>query len=125
VTRRRENCPTCTVIIPTFTAVDVDAYWSGLSRLERLRSRVGVWREQAVEMVPGHAARAERRILQESACPDCGELHHQVFMVHDAVWASTGLTDDAGWFCLPCFERRLGRSVEEGDLCDVPANDWL
>jgi hypothetical protein len=125
MSRRHEDCPTCTVEMPTFDDLDVNAFWRGLSWRERTAITISDVVSRSLRRVPGYAAAQERRHLRASACPDCGELYHQVFMVHDFVWSTTGLANDAGWFCLPCFERRLGRAVEEGDLCDVPANDWL
>jgi hypothetical protein len=39
-----------------------------------------------------------------------------MYMVHDHVWADAGLHHDDGWMCIPCLERRLGRSLIDADM---------
>jgi hypothetical protein len=59
-------------------------------------------------------------------CPDCGANPVCGYMVKDELWASTGLPRRAGYYCLSCFERRIGRKITKDDLKpDLPFNDWL
>jgi hypothetical protein len=43
-------------------------------------------------------------------------------MVHDEVWARTGLGGDDGQLCIGCLEKRIGRRVGPGDFIDAPIN---
>lgn len=45
------------------------------------------------------------------------------YMVHDELWAAHG--NGKGILCVGCFEARLGRSLEIGDLKPVPLNAGL
>jgi hypothetical protein len=127
--RRREDCTTCTAFDdqPPAGALDVDfdAYWQSLPRWKRATFTAQGVLEDAAFRLPGIRSVTEWLALRRTPCPDCGVIRHEVFMLHDDVWASLGLAHDAGWFCLPCVEKRLGCRVVEADLCDVPANDWL
>jgi hypothetical protein len=126
--RRREDCTICTAFDDRpLGAVDVDpdAYWQGLPRWKRATYTAQGVLQDAAFRLPGIRSVAEWLALRRTPCPDCGVIRHEVFMLHDDVWASTGLAHDAGWFCLRCVEKRLGRPVVDADLCDVPANEWL
>ncbi len=129
VGRRREDCTTCTAFDDRPPAgdvdVDFDAYWQGLPRWKRAAFTVQDVLQAAASRVPGVRWVADWLVLRRTPCPDCGVIRQEVFMLHDDVLASLGLAEDAGWFCLPCVEKRMGRRVVEADLCDVPANDWL
>lgn len=46
----------------------------------------------------------------------------QWYMVHDSVWAQTGLHPNGGCLCIPCLEARIGRLLTPGDLKDVGVN---
>ena len=53
-------------------------------------------------------------------CADCGRdtIGVEYYMVHDHVWAATGMADDADseFLCTGCLERRLGRPLSGGDF---------
>ena len=57
-----------------------------------------------------------------TTCPVCGAVNPVVFMVLDHVWQSAGLPlgpyhrGGAGYWCLACFETKLGRAVVQSDL---------
>ena len=61
-----------------------------------------------------------------TTCPRCGEANPVVFVVHDHVWESAGLSLEPqhrggpGYWCLTCFERRLGREITPADLKTGP-----
>lgn len=44
------------------------------------------------------------------------------FMVHDSVWAATGLAFDAGRLCVCCVERSIGRRLAPDDFTDCEMN---
>lgn len=128
--QRRNDCTTCTALDQGTSAgpaaeADVAAYWQALPRWKRTAFTVQDVVREFVLGLPGVRAVADWLVLRRTPCPDCGVIRHEVFMLHDDVWASLGLAHDAGWFCLPCCEKRLARPVVSADLCDVPANDWL
>lgn len=58
-------------------------------------------------------------------CRDCGfEVRWgEMFMVHDPIWAETGLGYDDGLLCVGCIEKRLGRELVKGDFTDAPLNE--
>jgi hypothetical protein len=57
-------------------------------------------------------------------CLDCREKMTG-FMVHDHVWALSGLAKVGGSLCLECFEARIGRAVTSEDLRDCLLSVWL
>jgi hypothetical protein len=71
----------------------------------------------------------------DDRCPDCNTLvtathtppgthNWHWYFVYNEVWAAAGLTRfDAGCFCIPCLERRLGRPLTAADFPPVPLND--
>jgi hypothetical protein len=62
-------------------------------------------------------------------CADCGVdtcpvdrgFRAEFFMVHDEVWAAAGM--GAGYLCVGCLERRLGRQLTPGDFTACELND--
>jgi hypothetical protein len=70
----------------------------------------------------------------DDRCPDCDTLvtpntpagtpDWQWYIVHSHVWEAAGLTRfDAGCFCIPCLEKRLGRVLTVDDFPPAPIND--
>jgi hypothetical protein len=59
-------------------------------------------------------------------CHDCGDLDrtgegpHEWYMIHDDLWAESGLGPDDGHLCVGCLEKRLGRQLTPADFKDVP-----
>ncbi len=52
-------------------------------------------------------------------CVDCGVNTFETdeyYMVHDAVWRSSGLAQDGGKLCVVCLEARLGRKLTQSDF---------
>jgi hypothetical protein len=49
----------------------------------------------------------------------------EYYMVHDHVWAQTGLGPYDGMLCVGCIEFRLGRRLTPEDFTDAPVNDFL
>jgi hypothetical protein len=47
----------------------------------------------------------------------------EYYMVHDEVWAQSGMGGNDGMLCLFCLEARLGRTLEWTDFTDIPMND--
>ncbi len=60
-------------------------------------------------------------------CARCRKPAHP-YMVRRPLWARAGMKP-AGFLCIPCFEKRIGRPLERRDLhrdyTDVPANHWM
>jgi hypothetical protein len=73
---------------------------------------------------PEHAA--ARAVLRHPYCRDCGlqvTATGNWYMVHDEVWAATGLGPENGMLCLADLRRRLGRPLRLEDFRDdVPIN---
>jgi hypothetical protein len=44
------------------------------------------------------------------------------YMVHDVVWAASGLAKNDGKLCVGCLEQRIGRPLEPGDFTDCLGN---
>lgn len=77
-----------------------------------------------------HAKPRERRAYVRycrARCHDCGvtttprfrfgrkmDATWEWYRVHDAVWASAGMTD--GFLCIGCLEKRLGRRLRPDDF---------
>jgi hypothetical protein len=53
-------------------------------------------------------------------CEDCGTKVTRSalgwYMVHDRIWAESGLGPHDGYLCVPCLERRIGRSLVWNDF---------
>ena len=62
-------------------------------------------------------------------CDDCG-LDHDMYMVHDSVWAAAGMPVNTGthhaakgrYLCIPCLQARLGRELTAADFTGAPVN---
>lgn len=69
--------------------------------------------------------------LVEFDCEDCGINTSalgidEYYMVHDEVWAQTGLGGDDGMLCLVCIEARIGRNLEASDFTNIKMNQrWI
>jgi hypothetical protein len=56
-------------------------------------------------------------------CVDCSmNLLMEWFMVHDPVWAETGLRSNGGCLCVGCLESRIGRELRPDDFPTLPVN---
>jgi hypothetical protein len=74
--------------------------------------------------------RLARRLLQKHWrtpmrwCDDCRLLQPEGPVLRDALWASFAQPDNV--LCFPCQEKRLGRSLVQGDLTRCGANaGWI
>lgn len=47
----------------------------------------------------------------------------EYYMVHNAVWAFSGMAPRGGMLCVGCLEVRIGRRLRAADFTDVPVND--
>lgn len=60
-------------------------------------------------------------------CVDCkkntNEMH-EYYMVHDDVWAKSGMEKRGGMLCVGCLEQRLGRTLTKKDFTKYPVNTW-
>jgi hypothetical protein len=71
-------------------------------------------------------------VTARTRCADCrvdtlpaewGE-HAEYYMVHDEVWARTGMPPRrSGFLCIGCLERRLRRRLRPDDFTDAMVND--
>jgi hypothetical protein len=54
-------------------------------------------------------------------CIDCGKNTHagEYYMVHDEIWAASGVAPHGGMLCLACLERRIERPLTMGDFAAV------
>ena len=71
------------------------------------------------------AAEAATEADQErrSHCLDCGgSTVGELYMLHDQLWAETGLGPDDGFLCIGCVEKRLGRRLKPDDFTGAPCN---
>ncbi|WP_107661202.1 hypothetical protein [Nocardia suismassiliense] len=55
-------------------------------------------------------------------CDKCSSTDADVYMVHDDLWASSGLS---GWVCFRCFEKAIGRRLVATDFKSLPGNTDL
>ncbi len=56
-------------------------------------------------------------------CADCSmNLLMEWFMVHDSIWAETGLRSNGGCLCVGCLETRIGRQLRPDDFPSLPVN---
>jgi hypothetical protein len=70
--------------------------------------------------VDGHADTCPQANM---SCEDCGtSTFGEYYMVHDEVWADTGMAPDGGLLCVGCLERRLGRRLTPDDFTSCPLN---
>jgi len=57
-------------------------------------------------------------------CDDCHLLQPEGPVLHDELWASFAQPNNV--LCFPCQEKRLGRSMVQGDLTRCRANSgWI
>lgn len=59
--------------------------------------------------------------VEISSALDDGEREH--YMVHNSVWAQSGLKPEGGCLCILCLEARIGRKLMRVDFTDVPLNN--
>ena len=70
------------------------------------------------------------RSRDHGVCVDCGQplirtpSGSEYYMVHDELWAASGLGRRDGFLCVGCLEDRLGRRLGPDDFTDAPIN-WL
>lgn len=60
-------------------------------------------------------------------CKDCGLDTSplgldEYYMVHNEVWAQSGMDGLSGMLCLLCLEARIGRDLEVSDFTSIPMN---
>lgn len=55
-------------------------------------------------------------------CPDNTHLIREYYMVHDAVWANSGVEPHGGMLCIGCLEMRIGRVLTPADFTLAPIN---
>jgi hypothetical protein len=54
---------------------------------------------------------------ERRSCLDCGEnTIREYYMVHDHVWAKTGIDPDGGELCIGCLEKRITRELTGADF---------
>jgi hypothetical protein len=64
--------------------------------------------------------------MTSAQCVDCGadttpeNGDHEYYMVGDGLWQAAGM--DAGYLCIGCLEKRLGRELLAADFIDAPVN---
>ena len=70
-----------------------------------------------------HNCVRELDLDKRTRCLDCGAPDGTSYMVHDHVWAVTGLAYDGGVLCFADLARRLGRPLRLSDFpMEVPLN---
>jgi hypothetical protein len=47
----------------------------------------------------------------------------EYYMVHDDLWARSGMKPHDGQLCIGCLEDSLGRRLVPGDFTSVPVNE--
>lgn len=58
-----------------------------------------------------------------SFCHDCEDsTKNEYYMVHDFLWAQTGLGYEDGMLCIGCLEKRLGSTLTWEDFTTAPVN---
>jgi len=69
-----------------------------------------------------HNCVRELDLDKRTRCLDCG-TEGSPYIVHNHVWAQTGLAYDGGVLCFDCLCRRLGRPLRLDDFpMEVPLN---
>jgi len=63
----------------------------------------------------------EVTIHSKFRCIDCGKNTHggEYYMVHDSVWAASGIAPHGGMLCLGCLETRIGRELRPDDFSGI------
>jgi hypothetical protein len=65
-----------------------------------------------------------RKLRFALPCADCrADTWDEYYMVHNEVWAESGMTPLGGKLCIGCMETRLGRQLAAADFTPVPLND--
>jgi hypothetical protein len=66
---------------------------------------------------------AFRRLIDiDMRCDDCDEYtYNESYLVQDELWQQCA--NGTSRLCIGCFEKRLGRRLEQGDFQDLPIND--
>jgi hypothetical protein len=80
--------------------------------------------EMSAEEPPMTREEAEN-ITVTSLCADCGIAcwPFEQYMVHDDVWAVSGMEPRGGDLCVGCLEERIDRALVASDFPAVPIND--
>ncbi|MFJ2667708.1 hypothetical protein ACIO14_25530 [Nocardia fluminea] len=87
------------------------------ARPTRIRGDYG-WRE--IEWDNGARHRYEWAPYEmDLRCAECRSPDSDLYMVHDEVWASSGLD---GRVCFRCLEKAIGRLLVPSDFKALPAN---
>lgn len=58
-------------------------------------------------------------------CLDCAidtRKTNEYYMVHDSIWALTGLDKNDGQLCITCLEERINRKLTPADFTGAPIN---
>ena len=56
-------------------------------------------------------------------CVDChASIRDEFYMVHDSVWRKARMGEFAGFLCVGCLEKRIGRRLRPADFTDCPMN---
>jgi hypothetical protein len=92
----------------------------------RMRRRVALRLARHLdESLHDVAERIGRWLMRyEFRCLDCGiDIGGaDYYMVHDDVWAESGLGKDDGMLCRRCLAQRLGRRLTPDDFTDAVVN---
>jgi hypothetical protein len=98
---------------------------------DKLLTRIVALLRKADTIDNPQQARPALQVAALAACRDCGvdtlPTQHpdraQWYVVHESVWASTGLGPNDGALCLGCLEARIGRALTADDFTDARMND--
>ena len=92
---------------------DIVRRWSAFQRILGRPEHELTWRNCMREL----------DLDKRTRCLDCGAPDGTSYMVHDHVWAVTGLAYDGGVLCFADLARRLGRPLRLSDFpMEVPLN---
>ncbi|NNH73853.1 hypothetical protein HLB23_29040 [Nocardia uniformis] len=98
---------------------DLTADYAELRRARptRIRGDHG-WRE--IEWDNGAVHRYEwTPYTMDMRCDECSSPDADLYVVHDELWASSGLD---GWVCFRCLEKAIGRRLVPSDFKSLPGN---